>query len=159
MIYLETPNICSSPLWSWLVPYLNYADSLYSSLYGLLWLNRTFAFPQETSHFSSLCRDRAPLNPYCHTAFPAASHLWNSKTNPCLNHKRCVPAFPQGWICFHREVSKQHCNFSLYHFNQDSPSAYSRALLPAASCCALLKASHYCMYHLDHVIYCKHDCL
>lgn len=32
-------------------------------------------------------------------------------------------------------------------------------LLPTPSHCALPKASHYCMYHLIHVLYCKHGCL
>lgn len=71
---------------------------------------------------------------------------------------RCIPAFLQRWICFHRDASKQYCNFVLYNFNQDSPAAYSRELLPTASHCALPKGSHYYMHHSHHVIHCKREC-
>lgn len=125
--------------------------------YGPPGSDGTFAFPSRNFPFLQSLLGQSPLTRYCNTAFPAAAHLWNPETTLALA-TRSVPAFLQRWACFHRDVSKQHCNFVLYNFNQDSPSAYSRVLLPTASHSALPTASHYCMYHLNHVIYCKREC-
>lgn len=78
IIYLETSNICSSasPFWSWLVPYLTCVH-IYSPAdpEGLLGLNGIFAFSLEASHYSTPCKDGAPLTHSHNRAFPTAAHL------------------------------------------------------------------------------------
>lgn len=133
---------------------LNYADSV-----GLIWpasIRWDLCFPSRNLPFLQSLLGQSPTNPL----FAILPFLQQSTSKTqTLALKRCVPAFLRRWICFHRDVSKQYCNFVLYNLNQDSPSAYLRVLLPTASHCALPKASHYCMYRLNHVICCKHECL
>lgn len=123
-------------------------------LYGLPWSDGIFAFPLEISNFSSLCWNRAPQTHHCLLLQQPTSKT--QRQNSCLNPGRCVAAFLQRGICFHRGVSKQDCNFVLCSFNQDPPSAYLRVLLPTASHWALLKASHHSLCCSGYIW--KHKC-